>query len=203
MAQTYDERIIVRMFHGSCPKFYKKQVEKIAEPGGYFGGHVALQIEDKVYGFYYKELKKLTLFPKKENLNSYIQIQSISEWEQSIQYRQESCFHIPFEPHELTQLRTYYERISLFPEEDYSFFGERCASHVYKILQRFNKVQKGNYFLHAFWPGAFWKTLCSVSKKKGYMISVKKGSECRRWQGNINTFPPHPWSHLHANDPQI
>lgn len=195
MTPLYEDKILVRMFHGSIVKPFHQPIEHIAEPGAWWGGHVAIQIYDNVYGFYYKDLRKLTLLPKKNNFNSRLLVQSVAEWEKSIQHRQETCFHIPFSNLEIKSLLAYYEHLQNQMEEDYCFLGQRCASHVWSLLQNYNKVKPGNALLCAFWPGQFWYNLRKVSAKKKYLITVKKGSKCRFWQGDISIFPPHPWNH--------
>ena len=46
--------ITVRIYHGSQRKW--KSRKDFKEVGGLMGGHVAIQVEDHVYGFFYKEV---------------------------------------------------------------------------------------------------------------------------------------------------
>jgi hypothetical protein len=57
--------IHVRIFHGSFAKPF--QGDHYRELGGLFGGHVAVQIYDRVYGFYYADRNNIHILPNKEN----------------------------------------------------------------------------------------------------------------------------------------
>ena len=52
-----NSHITIRIYHGSQRKW--KSRKDFKEIGGMMGGHVAIQVENYVYGFFYKDLKKL------------------------------------------------------------------------------------------------------------------------------------------------
>ncbi|MFM1793566.1 MAG: hypothetical protein RLZZ252_1920 [Bacteroidota bacterium] len=214
---VYSDTLLVRMFHGSIakPRFLQNEVTenaslnpdiKIADiklndkqstilrpnVGGLWGGHVAMQIGDRVFGFYYKDANNIHLI-NKTPFNSEFHNYSIEEWEYIVAEKRETCFYIPATESELTELHDYFKHNCMQASMDYSFFGERCASNVYHLLIQLGKIPAGNYRLHAFWPAALRRTLIKHCGQNRWPITVKEGSKNEWWQGDISTFPQHPW----------
>jgi hypothetical protein len=173
--------IIVHLFHGS-----KRKKNFRAEPkelGGKFGGHVTIQIDDRVYGFYYKDIKNIHIISHKKNKSCIFQNQSISEWNAIIANKKVTSIIIPATLAEKTILTDFYNKNIENPEYDYSFFGQRCASSCYNLLKSLNKIKGGHYFFNAFYPGQLRKKLVKEAKKNNYLVYVKEGSETRIWEG--------------------
>jgi hypothetical protein len=61
---TFEEMIHVRIFHGSITKPFTG--DSYRELGGFLGGHVAVQVYDRVYGFYYADRNKIHIFQMNE-----------------------------------------------------------------------------------------------------------------------------------------
>jgi hypothetical protein len=171
--------IYVRIFHGSFAKPFSG--DKYRELGGLFGGHVAIQVDDRVYGFYYADRKKIHIFPNSKNKSSIFQNQSLEEWEEIVRFKKETIISIPFSQQEKMKLLDYYLENVKTPECDYSFWGERCASNCHRLLSRFQKVSPGSRFLKAFFPGQLIYTLKREAKKRGYEVKVKHGDSRRVW----------------------
>lgn len=172
--------ITVRIYHGSQRKW--KSRKDFKEVGGLMGGHVAIQVEDHVYGFFYKDLKKLHIFPTNKNKNCEFQKQTLEEWNEIIKLKKETTIKIPVTNEDIEFLLGFYETNLTAPSCDYSFFGERCASNCYHLLKKIGKITGGSYFLNAFWPGQLIRKLKRESKKHGYEINVKQGDPNRIWQ---------------------
>ncbi len=203
---NFSDTLLVRMFHGSIPKprlFLGNSVETptytndprgLVRPnvGGLLGGHVVVQLRDRVFGFVYIDAKKIHWVDQPE-FNGEFHNYSVEEWEYIVKHRRETCFHIPATEEELMHCESYFLRECRQPSRDYSFWGERCASNVYRLLVSLNKIPSGNYRMQAFWPGALRRTLLSEAAKNQWLVSVKEGNTGEWWQGNISTFPPHPW----------
>lgn len=210
---VYKDTLLIRMFHGSIekPSFLHNtstlkytintdleiaaKQSNLLRPnvGGLWGGHVAMQVGDRVYGFYYKDARRIHWFSKTP-FNSEFHNYSIEEWEFIVAEKRETCFHVPATETELAELFDYFKQNCLQSSIDYSFFGERCASNVYHLLIKFGKIPAGDYRLHAFWPGALRRTLIKYCRLNRWPITVKEGSMDEWWQGNISTFPQHPWN---------
>jgi hypothetical protein len=176
---TFEEMIHVRIFHGSITKPFTG--DSYRELGGFLGGHVAVQVYDRVYGFYYADRNKIHIIPNKRAKSSIFQNQSLQEWEDIVQLKKETVISIPATEEEMQWLKAYYEQNVLDPECDYSFWGERCASNCHRLLTKLGKVRPGSRFLKAFYPGQLIYVLKKEAKKNGYTINTKPGDQRRIW----------------------
>lgn len=172
--------IKVRIYHGYIRK--PKGWNKPKEIGGLFGGHVVIQIKTKIYGFIYKDKRKIHLFSKIKNKNCYFHAYTLEEWEEIVEEKKETIVSIPVNEEELSILLQYYRRNIQEPEIDYSFFGERCSSNCYHLLKRIGKIDGGHYLFNAFYPGQFKRKLLKTARTRGYQVQIKKGSNDRIWQ---------------------
>jgi hypothetical protein len=174
-----EDFIIIRIIHGSRRrKLFRQEVHEFF---GKFGGHVAIQIRDFVYGFYYADIKNIHIFPKNRNKNCEFQKQTLEEWEEIIKIKKETSVKIPVSKKDIEYLLEFYAKNLKEPSHDYSFIGERCASSVYHLLKRINKMDGGNYVFNAFYPKQFRNKLVKQAAKYGYEVTVKKGTPERIW----------------------
>jgi hypothetical protein len=171
--------IHIRIFHGSVTKPFSGDTYR--ELGGFLGGHVAVQVYNRVYGFYYADRNKIHIFPNNRSKSSIFQNQSLEEWEEIVALKKETVISIPATDVELQWLKTYYEQNVLNPECDYSFWGERCASNCHRLLSTLGKIKPGSRFLKAFYPGQLIITLKREAKKQGYIVRTKPGDKRRIW----------------------
>lgn len=171
--------IHVRIFHGSVAKPFTGIPYR--ELGGLFGGHVAVQIYDRVYGFYYADRNNIHIFPNKANKSSIFQNQSLQEWEEIVKNKKETIISIAATEEEKQQMIAFYQRNIESPEWDYSFWGERCASNCHRLLVQFNKITSGYQFLKSFYPGQLISTLKREAKNRGYLVRTKSGDSRRIW----------------------
>lgn len=172
--------IEVHIFHGSQRKWSSRT--QVKEVGGMMGGHVVIKVEDHVYGFFYKDIKKLHIFPNNKNKNCEFQKQTLQEWAEIVNNKKETTFKIPATEKEIQFLLDYYHTNLESPSCDYSFFGERCASNCYHLLKKIGKIEGGVYFLNAFWPGQLIRKIKRESRKRGYEVITKPGASDRIWQ---------------------
>jgi hypothetical protein len=175
------KEIAVRFYHGSRRKWKYRNEPK--ELGGKFGGHVVIQIDDFVYGFIYRDIKKIHIFPRKNKKNCVFQKQSLEEWLRSVQEKRVTNIFIPVAIADKKFLIDYFEENIVNASCDYSFFGERCASNCYHLLKQIGKIDGGSYLFNAFYPARFRRKLLKSAKEKGYRIEQFKGSEKRKWEG--------------------
>jgi len=171
--------INVRIFHGSFAKPFSG--DEYRELGGLFGGHVAVQVDDRVFGFYFADRNRIHIFPNSRNKSSIFQNQSLDEWKEIVRLKKETIISIPFSKEEKLEIIEFYLKNVANPEWDYSFWGERCASNCFRLLVKYNKVSKGSRFLKAFFPAQLIFTLKREAKKSGYQITTKNGDSRRIW----------------------
>lgn len=176
------DSIVVRFLHGSVPRHHYKGEPR--DIGGKFGGHVAIQIDGHVYGFYYRDRSRIHIFPNTENKNCEFQQQTLDEWEAIAKDKKETRVFIPVTQAEKQYLLDFYHPNLEAPSYDYSFFGQRCASSCYANLKAIGKMRKGHYFFNAFYPGQFRKRLLREAERQGFEVLVKEGSERRIWEGS-------------------
>lgn len=174
--------ITVKIIHGSRRR--KLFSNELREFLGKFGGHVAMQIDDHVYGFYYSDINDIHIFPHKRNKRCEFQKQTLDEWNAIIKDKKETSVRIPVTPDEKVMLVDFYHKNLIEPTYDYSFFGERCASSCYHLLRSLKIINGRHYYFHAFYPAQFRKQLLKQAAKKGYEVNVKEGDPSRIWEGD-------------------
>lgn len=186
---TAQSLVYVRIFHGSVWKYpWKKRTEeKII--GGFWGGHVAVQIDDRVYGFYYQDVKRIHIFPHPKQKNCLFQNQSLAEWQEIIANKRETVIEIPISDSQKENLLQFYASNILTPEKDYSFIGERCASSCYHLLKNQKLISGRHYLLQAFYPEQFRRYLVKQALKKNWKVYSKEGSTMYWWTGKKTTQP--------------
>ena len=183
--------IVVRIWHGSMTKPFANRETNSYFPdfhcglnnkdvGGLFGGHVAIQLGNSVYGFYFKDLKKLHLFPSKTT-NCEFQKNSITEWEDRVKDRKETQFFIPVSGEQYQYLLDFFERNIRKPEVDYAVFGERCTSQTFRLLNETSLIKNTHRIWHAYYPGRLASYLHKICRRNGWKIATKPGCNQRIW----------------------
>jgi hypothetical protein len=175
------DTVIVQIAHGSKPR--KKYKEEPKTLGGKLGGHVVIQIGDSVYGFYFIG-RRVHAFPHRKNKSGLFHKNSLRDWSNTVKNKKLTCVFIPVTAEEKKQLLNFYHSNLIIPSYDYAFFGKRCAASCYINLKSIHKMKGGSYFFSAFYPKQFRKKLLRQSKKRGYRITVRPGSEKRIWEGD-------------------
>jgi hypothetical protein len=175
------DSIVVSIAHGSRPcKQFSDEQKTI---GGKKGGHVVIEIDDQAYGFFFKG-NSIHVFPHKRNANGIFQKQTLKEWNQLTVDKKRTDIIIPVSNEEKEKILKFYNNNLKSPAYDYSFFGQRCASSVYKVLKSLNKLQGGSYIFNAFYPGQLRKTILKQNNMHKYIIRTHKGSIKRKWEGD-------------------
>lgn len=140
-----------------------------------------MEVDGYLYGFIYKNIKKIHVFSHSNKKNCEFQKLTPEEWEIQTRDKKETIVTIPVSEDELQYLLDFFNSNLKNPMYDYSFFGERCASTCYHLLKKIDKIEGGHYYFNAFYPGQFRRKLIKQSKKSGYSIFIKEGSADRIW----------------------
>jgi hypothetical protein len=175
------DTIVVNIAHGSKP--YKQFKEEAKTIGGKKGGHVVIQIDQFEYGFFFKGYR-IHIFPHGTSKNGVFQKQTVKEWDALTKDKKVTKIFIPVTKEEKSTLLEFYANNIQSPSYDYSFFGQRCASSVYKELKSIHKLTGGSYLFHAFYPAQLRKKIVRQNEKNKYRIMVKPGSLKRKWEGD-------------------
>lgn len=171
--------ITVRIWHGSIRKWAARKQKP--ELGGLFGGHVAVEIDEFVYGFFYKDKKQIHVFSNNANKNCEFQKQSLQEWNEIVADKKETLISFSVTKSDIDFLLDFYNANLISPCYDYSFFGMRCASSLYNLLKEREIIPGSNYVLNAFYPAQLRKKLVKEAGKQGGQIVVKEGAPDRIW----------------------
>jgi hypothetical protein len=175
------DTIVVQIAHGSKP--LRQYTDEVKTIGGKKGGHVVIQIDDAVYGFYFTG-HRIHTFPHRKTKNGTFQKQTLGEWAAITKDKKVTKIYIPLTRDEKQNLINFYRSNLVKPSYDYSFFGQRCASSVYGLLKSIHKIKGGGGFCNAFYPAQLRKKILKQSKQRGYVVVVKQGSKKRSWEGN-------------------
>lgn len=175
------DTIIVSIAHGSKPLRQFPQEHRTI--GGTKGGHVVIEIDGYAYGFFFKG-NRIHIFPHKRSANGVFQKQTVKEWNDITKDKKLTNVYITVTKEEKEQLVRFYSGNLKKPSYDYSFFGQRCASSVYKLLGSIHKLENGNYILNAFYPGQLRRTILKQNNENKYRILVRAGSIRRKWEGD-------------------
>lgn len=175
------DSIVVHFAHGSKPR--RQFRDEFRTIGGKKGGHVVIQIEQSVYGFYFTG-HRIHILPHRNSKNGVFQKQALNEWSAITKDKKITKVVIPVTAEEKSALLNFYDQNLKKPVYDYSFFGQRCASSAYRELKSIDKIAGGNYYFNAFYPGQLRKKLIKQSIKNGYRVTVREGSRKRIWEGD-------------------
>jgi hypothetical protein len=184
-AQSSDtlRTIVVTILHGSRPKRNTKEIHML---GRMLGGHVMIKMDSLDYGFNFTS-SRVHVFPNsKKPAGTYEKYRSAlidSMWNISKVTRIE----IPLSKQKYEALQETYENYYLTSPHDYAFFGMRCAASAYWMLGKAGILKENprrRCIVRAFHPKALRKKLVRLAKRNGYKISVQKGRDTRRWEGD-------------------
>src|ERR1700756_3143499 len=100
------DTIVVQIAHGSKPhKQFKDEFKTI---GGKRGGHVVIQIDNYVYGFYFTGYR-IHIFPHGKTKNGTFQEQTLDEWIKITKDKKVTKVFIPITKEEKQALLTFYK----------------------------------------------------------------------------------------------
>jgi hypothetical protein len=179
---TNNRTVFVHIVHGSKPATSNEY--KVT--GGYYGGHVVVQLDSFVYGFNFRS-RKIHMLPSHRHSSGVFEKENVLEWRTDKKKYKVTTIEIPVTAEQFEKLRAEYEHSVLTSPYDYAFFGMRCAASCYCMLVQADIV-KGSAnitcILRAFHPKALHKKLTRLAADKHYNVAVQKGSGTRKWEGD-------------------
>ncbi|OFY83899.1 MAG: hypothetical protein A3F72_07835 [Bacteroidetes bacterium RIFCSPLOWO2_12_FULL_35_15] len=183
-SQTSDSLKLIRIhiIHGSKPK----SAVEYKTIGGMYGGHVVIETDSCVYGFFF-DSKQIHVFPHKRGKAGVYEKENLSDWKRNYKSYKITSIEIPIFLNQYEQLIKQYEEYIQESPHDYAFFGMRCASSCYWVLGTIGVVKKCSKLksMHkAFHPKAFRKKMQKLSQKNGYVTYIQKGRSTRKWEND-------------------
>jgi hypothetical protein len=176
--------IKVHFLYGSKPHRAHKDKET-KWFGGLHGGHVSIEVDDKVIGF--APSGKLHIFAKRkpEKFHSGFQLQELESFRQDSIACKYATVHIPVTQDQymkITDIHSAYYRKAPY---DYAFFGMRCAAATYEILGQLDIVKRksrlGNIVTH-FYPKPLRKKMFRIARSRSYLVTSQPGRPTRKWE---------------------
>ncbi len=182
------DTIIVQILHGSKPKHHTNGYKVL---GGYYGGHVVIQLDTFVYGFNFFG-KRVHSVPYRKHRNGIYEKQNLHDWQKQVKDDEVTFITIPIPKEKYEELKDTYENYYLNCPHDYAFFGMRCAASAYWMLGKAGVIRTSSRrrsIVHSFHPKMFRKKIMRIARKKNYRILEKKGDPNRKWEGTSPGSP--------------
>jgi hypothetical protein len=156
--------IRVHFLYGSKPsKKCKEKEEKYF--GGLHGGHVTIEAAGINVGF--NPIWDYHIFPHKKHKSAAFALTSLDEFKKDSVEMKYVSFIIKKTPY------------------DYSYFGMRCASATWDILEEAGIVKRRSKIWKAwviFYPKRIRKRMFRYAEKNDWEVVAKDGRDCRIWE---------------------
>jgi hypothetical protein len=172
---------IIHFTHGSTSRenciYQKKRL------GGYLGGHIEIEVNNKVYGFLFDSLP--ISFISQTTFNSKFEFREKSDWLNYSQYDKITSIVIPITMNQKTDLLNILNSYLKKEPYDYAFIGQRCASATAETLSDakiLNEFSNKEAIIAFFYPRTLRFTLLQFAKKNNLKIYSKPGINCHNWE---------------------
>ncbi len=175
------DSIVVHFIHGSIPKpnceYDKKRL------GGYLGGHIEIEVNEKVFGFLYDSIP--INYISQNNYNSKFEVRQKNAWMKYTKHDKITSIFLPVTLEQRKHLFTLLNRYLKMEPYDYAFLGQRCTSSTAEILSDIgiiNKFSNLESIIAFFYPRTLRFTMIQFAKKNKLTINFKEGIECHKWE---------------------
>jgi len=175
------DSIIIHFIHGSIPyrncSYTKKRL------GGYLGGHIEIEVNNKVYGFLYNSIP-ISYVPN-TTFNSKFESRSKDKWKIITKDDKVTSVFIPVTKFKKNKLEDLLHTYLTSEPYDYAFFGQRCASSTAEILSDcgiINKFSNIESIIAFFYPRDLRFTMLQFANKNELRVTYKKGIICHKWE---------------------
>jgi hypothetical protein len=176
------DTVIVHFIHGSIVQ--ANCIYARPRLGGLLGGHVELEVSEKVYGFRQKTFP-IHIFSKDNAPNSVFEVWTKMAWLKRTQYEKMTAVVLPINAEQKRVLQTILDNYLQKTPYDYAFFGKRCTSSTVEILTQARILPPLSNFdiMTAYLsPHPLRYTLVRLAEAKNYRILFQKGVDCRFWE---------------------
>lgn len=174
--------IRVHFLYGSKPaKACKKTEEDYF--GGLHGGHVTIEAAGINVGF--NPIWDYHIFPHKKHKSAAFALTSLEEFQKDSVEMKYVSFIIKTTPEKVRMIDSIHQAYLKKTPYDYSFFGMRCASATWDILEEADIVKRRSKIWKAwviFYPRRIRKRMFRYAEKEGWEVVAKDGRECRVWE---------------------
>ena len=179
---TLHDTAIIHFIHGSIPM--KDCIHPRPRLGGLLGGHVEIEVSERVYGFRLQQLP-VHIFVNSSDFNSKYEVYAKDKWLKRTQYEKMTSIYLSISTVQKEQLQAILDVYLLKVPYDYAFFGKRCATSTAEVLAQVGIISPLSDFenMVAFLsPRPLRNTLLNLADKKGVLVVKKQGVDCRYWE---------------------
>jgi hypothetical protein len=173
----------VHFVYGSKPKSAFKKIEA-KQFGGIHGGHVYLELENKIIS-YGTNNGKWHIFPHKSKSAGKYRIDKDLKWHGDTGQLKITTIVIPITKEQLLKFKETEKKYFEQTPYDYAFLGMRCAAGAYDVLSkaevckcksRFGIISKN------FYPKRLRVKLLKRAQKENWQVLRQDGRATRKWE---------------------
>jgi hypothetical protein len=171
--------------YGSKPAHDCKHIEH-KQFGGIHGGHVYIELEDKIISFGTNK-GKWHVFPHKNRSAGKYRIDKDLTWHGDTAPKKITTIIIPVTEAQLHKLKqaekNYFEQTPY----DYAFFGMRCAAGAYDMLSKAEVCKRKSRFgiiSKNFYPKRLRVKLLRRAQKEHWAVLKQEGRKTRKWEND-------------------
>lgn len=175
------DSIVVHFIHGSIPEpnceYNKKRL------GGFLGGHIEIEVNEKVFGFLYDSIP--INYISQTNYNSKFEVREKNDWMKYSKNDKITSIFLPVTIEQRKELFTLLNQYLNKEPYDYAFLGQRCTSSTAEILSDvgiINRFSNLESIISFFYPRTLRFTMIQFAKKNKLTINFKEGIECHKWE---------------------
>ncbi|MES2761294.1 MAG: hypothetical protein V4677_03765 [Bacteroidota bacterium] len=169
--------------YGSKPAHAYKNVEK-KQFGGIHGGHVYMEVNDKIISFGTNN-GKWHIFPRKSKSAGKYRIDKDLTWHGDTAAKKITTIIIPITEEQLVKFKEVENRYFEKAPYDYAFFGMRCAAGAYDVLDKAkvcpHKTRWG-IISKNFYPKRLRVKLLRRAQKEHWAVIKQEGRKSRKWE---------------------
>jgi hypothetical protein len=169
--------------YGSKPKSAFKKIEA-KQFGGIHGGHVYLELENKIIS-YGTNNGKWHIFPHKSKNAGKYRIDKDLKWHGDTGKLKITTIVIPITEEQVLKFKETEKKYFEQTPYDYAFIGMRCAAGAYDVLSkaevckcksRFGVISKN------FYPKRLRVKLLKRAQKENWQVLRQEGRSTRKWE---------------------
>lgn len=169
--------------YGSKPLPAYRRTE-VKQFGGIHGGHVYLEVNNKIISFGTNQ-GKWHIFPHKSKSAGKYRIDKDLAWHGDTAAKKMATIVIPVSQKQLDKLTEAEKKYFAETPYDYAFFGMRCAAGAYDMLSKAEVCKRKSRFAiisKNFYPKRLRVKLLRRAKKENWQVVKLEGRKTRKWE---------------------
>lgn len=173
----------VHFVYGSKPKSAFKKIET-KQFGGIHGGHVYLELENKIIS-YGTNNGKWHIFPHKSKSAGRYRIDKDLKWHGDTGKLKITTIIIPITEEQLLKFKETEKKYFEQTPYDYAFLGMRCAAGAYDVLSKAEVCKHKSRFgiiSKNFYPKRLRVKLLKRAEKENWQVFRQEGRNTRKWE---------------------